>query len=81
MSDSVKNSAAKNGLVLGIFSLICWIVPLAGFPVSIVGLVQSIRGQKSDNKSKATAGLVLNIIGLVATIVNSSIGAFMGVTN
>jgi hypothetical protein len=78
MSDSTKNGAAKTGLVLGIISLLAWIIPLFGAPVSIIGLVQSVRGQKSENNGQATAGLVMSIIGLVATIINASIGAYMG---
>lgn len=78
MSDSTKNGAATAGLVLGIISLIGWIIPLFGAPISIIGLIQSVKGQKSENKGQATAGLVLSIIGLVATIINASIGAFKG---
>jgi hypothetical protein len=80
MMDSSKNGAATTGLVLGIISLLAWIIPIAGAPVSIIGLVQSVRGQKSQNTGQATAGLVMNIIGLVATIINASIGAYKGAT-
>jgi len=78
MSDSTKNGAASAGLVLGIISLLGWIIPLIGAPISIIGLVQSVRGQKSENQGQATTGLILNMIGLVATIINASIGAFKG---
>lgn len=66
-------AAAKStaSLVLGILSLIFWVFPLLGFPISIVGLV--LAGQK-----KYTVGLVLNIIGLCLTVANSAIGAYMG---
>lgn len=78
MNDSSKNGAANVGLILGIISLGGWLIPIIGAPISIIGLVQSIRGQKSENKSQATVGLVLNILGLLATIINASIGAFKG---
>lgn len=71
---------ATVGLVLGIISLIAWLLPLAGLPVSIVGLVLSAKSLKSEKRGLAVAGLVLNIIGLVATIVNASIGAYQGAT-
>ena len=74
------NGQAIASLVLGILSLIAWILPLAGFPVSIVGLILGCIGIKSENKSIGTAGMVLSIIGLVACIANSAIGAYMGAT-
>jgi hypothetical protein len=39
-----------------------------------------VVGRKSTKKNMATAGLILSIVGLVATIVNSSIGAYQGAT-
>ena len=74
MQERPKSIAA---LVLGIIGLIAWLFPLAGLPVTIVGLVLSVNGMKAQ-KAYAKAGLVLNIIGLVLTIINSAIGAFMG---
>lgn len=64
-------------LVLGIIGLLAWLIPLIGFPITIVGLVLSTKGMRAK-KAYATAGLVLNIIGLFLTIANSAIGAFMG---
>ncbi|MBE6385212.1 MAG: hypothetical protein E7048_06070 [Lentisphaerae bacterium] len=66
-------SEKKNtvSLVLGIVSLIAWLLPLVGFPVSIVGLILGI-------KDKYTTGIILNVIGLAITVANSAIGAFMG---
>lgn len=60
-------------LVLGIISLVFWLLPLAGFPVSIVGLVLGV-------KKKYTTGIVLNVIGLVLTTANAAVGAYMGAT-
>ena len=56
MADGENKSTAS--LVLGIISLIVWLLPLAGFPVSIIGLVLGIR-------KKYKVGIVLNAIGLV----------------
>ena len=74
------NGKATASLVLGIISLIAWILPLAGYPVSIIGLVMGVYGRKSEKKTLATVGLVLSIIGLVFCVVNSAIGAYMGAT-
>ena len=74
------NGKATASLVLGIISLIVWLIPLFGYPVSIVGLVMGFYGIKSEKKSLGTAGLILSIIGLVLCVANSAIGAYMGAT-
>lgn len=68
------------GMILGIIALFAWTIPIIGFPISIPGLILSIRGLKKEprNKGMCIAGIVMNIIGLVASIINSSIGAYMG---
>jgi|SRR5690554_3699487 len=76
--ERTNNGKATAGMVLGIVSLIVWIIPLIGAPVSIIGLIQASKGQRSEKKNEATVGLVLNILGLVATIINASIGAYRG---
>ena len=67
-------------LVLGIIGLIAWFIPLFGFPVTIIGLIFGVLGQKREKKGLAIAGMVLSIIGLVLTIINSAIGAYQGAT-
>jgi len=67
-------------LVLGIIGLFAWFVPLFGFPITIVGLILGVLGQKREKKGMAIAGMIMSIIGLVGTIVNAAIGAYMGVT-
>jgi hypothetical protein len=76
-----RTGSATAGFVLGIVGMVAWLLPIAGLPVTIVGLVLSIKGQKSAKKSLATAGLVLSIVGLVLTICNASIGAYIGATS
>ena len=69
------------GLILGITGLLAWIIPIFGLPITITGLVLSIKARKDiSQRGMSTAGIVLNIIGLVATIVNSAIGAYLGAT-
>ncbi len=79
--DSKQNGKAIASLVLGLVGLIAWLLPLAGYPVTIVGIVMGVKGLKSEKKSLAIAGLILSIIGLAATLVNSILGAVMGVQN
>ncbi len=80
---SSGDSGAGNAiasLILGIFGLLAWFIPLFGAPITIVGLVLGIRGLPSSNRGLAVAGIVLSIIGLVLTIINASIGAYLGAT-
>ena len=58
-------------LVLGIVGCIAWLIPLIGFPVTIVGLILGIR-------RKYTVGIILNVIWLSLTLVNSAVGAVLG---
>ena len=63
-------NAALTGFILGIVSLVAWLLPIIGIPVAIVGLVFSIKGSK-------TSGIVMNIIGLVLAAINSALGAVL----
>jgi hypothetical protein len=44
------------------------------------GLVLGIKSLQGPRKGVATAGIVLCIIGLVASIANAAIGAYLGAT-
>jgi len=80
IGDATKNGKATASLVLGIIGLFTWFIPIIGLAVNIVGLVFGIKGLKSLKRGMATAGIVLCIIGLLASVVNASIGAYLGVT-
>jgi hypothetical protein len=75
-----RTGRATASLVLGIVGLIAWLIPLIGFPVTITGLVMGFQGQHSSKKAVATAGIVLSIIALVLTVINSAVGAYLGAT-
>ena len=73
-----KNGAAVAGLVIGIISMVAWLLPIVGVPLSIVGLILASRGRRLfTNRTMATAGLVLCIIALVLALINSAAGAMM----
>lgn len=76
--DSQKKGTAIAALVLGIFGLLAWIIPIVGLPVGIVGLVLGIKGSKKSGKGMAIAGIVLSTICLILTIINGAIGAYQG---
>ena len=66
------------GLVLGIVTMFVWLIPLFGIPLSIWGLVSSVKAKGRGAKGKATAGFVLCIISLTFAVINASIGAYQG---
>ena len=74
-SSHVRSGGATASLVLGIIGLLAWMIPIIGLPITIVGLVTGVRAADSASR---TTGIVLSIIGLVLTIINASIGAYMG---
>ncbi len=80
VGDATKNGKATTGLVLGIIGLVAWFIPIIGAPITIIGLIFSIKGLKSLKHGVAIAGIVLSSIGLFATIVNASIGSYQGAT-
>lgn len=76
-----KKDRSTTGLVLGLVSIVAWIIPLIGFPVTICGIIFSAGSLNSPGRGKAIAGLVLSIIFLCLTILNSIVGAVLGVMN
>ncbi|MCI8330906.1 MAG: zinc-ribbon domain-containing protein [Bacilli bacterium] len=72
--ESIEKSA-NTGFGFGLGSILAWILPLIGYPVTICGIIYSSKGMKSEaSKGKAIAGLILSIIFLIATIMNSIAG-------
>lgn len=71
-----KRGFATTSFVLGLIGIIAWIIPLFGFPITIIGLIFGIKGSKSTRKGLANAGIVLSTITLMLTITNSVIGVY-----
>ena len=67
-------------LILGIFNLCIWLLPICGLPMSIVCLIFGIVGIESSRRGMAIAGIVMASIGLVLGIVNAAFGAYLGAT-
>lgn len=81
--EAVEKTKSKKGiisLILGIIGLIAWALPILGAIVTIVGLILGVKGRGTNHKKLATAGIVLCIIGLFATVVNGAIGSYKGAT-
>lgn len=80
-TDKTDRNAAC-GFILGLISIVAWLIPLFGYPVSICGIIFSSKGLKSTiNKEKAIIGLVLSIVFLVFTLGNSLAGLIMWISN
>ena len=80
VGDPKHNGKATASLVLGIIGLFAWFIPLFGAPITIIGLIMGILGQKSQKKGMATAGLIMSILGLVGTIINGIAGLIIGLS-
>jgi hypothetical protein len=68
------------GLVLGICSMIAWILPIVGLPVSIAGLVVGVKALRREGNGMAVAATALSATGLVLSIANAALGAYLGAT-
>lgn len=81
IQENTVETKATVGFILGLSSSAAWLLPLLGYPVTICGIVFSALGLKSiKNKSKATAGLILSIVFLVATLINSVLGVIIALS-
>lgn len=77
-TDEKVDKNAVIGFILGLISIVAWLIPLFGYPVSICGIIFSAKGLKSaTNKGKAITGLVLSIVFLVFTFFNSMLGLLL----
>ena len=74
-----NNNRAVASLVLGLVSIVTWLFPIAGYITTILAIVFATKGRHSEKKGMATAGLVLGIVFLVVTLLNSIFGAILGV--
>ena len=74
-----NSNRAVASLILGLVSIVTWLFPIAGYISTILAIVFATKGRHSEKKGMATAGLVLGIIFLVVTLLNSILGAVLGV--
>jgi len=74
-----SSGRATASLVLGIVGLIAWFLPIFGVPVTVTGLVLGILSLKGPKRAFAIAGIVLCVIGLLASMVNGALGAYLAV--
>ena len=75
-----QKAMALNSVKIGMAMLVGWILPLAGIPLGVVGLIFGIIGFSSSRRDLARAGVFLNGLGLMMTGINMAISAYMLVT-
>lgn len=66
-------------LVLGIVSMIAWLLPIVGLPVSAVALGLGVKGRGGPGRRMAIAGIVLASIALALTLMNSGLAAYLSI--
>jgi hypothetical protein len=72
------NSGAANlSKMLGFCGLLAWCLPIVGLPLSITGLVFGIKGLKSAQAGSAMAGIMLNSLALIFSLINAAAGIYM----
>jgi hypothetical protein len=62
-------------LVLGVVSLLAWLIPVVGLPVSVVGLILGIIGRRSRSRGLALGGIITSSIGIGLSLINAILGA------
>lgn len=80
MENKPANGKSIASLVLGIVGMIAWLLPLVGYPITIVGIILGCLGRKESKSGMSLAGLILSIIALVLTLGNSCLGVILQVS-
>lgn len=66
MENQTKKS--KKPMVLGMVSLVAWLIPIIGFITSTFGIVISSKRLKEDKCKAYKIGLSLNIVGIILSV-------------
>jgi len=76
-SGSDRSWAGVTALVLGLISMLAWLLPICGGPTSVTALVLGFMGLSSSRRGLAIAGIVLGGVGLALTVGNAALGILM----
>ena len=71
MQNPPTKSRVQLGFKLSIISLFASLIPLLGYPISIIAIILNITIIKVDPTRKSTTGTLISILGLTLTIINS----------
>jgi hypothetical protein len=76
-AESAPSGKAIAALVMGCIGMIVWCLPIAGFPLTLSGLLYGMAALKTPSRGMAAAGIALNSIGLVLSLRNAALGAYL----
>jgi hypothetical protein len=74
-------ASAIVSVTLGTVTLLAWLLPVAGIPISIAGFALGRRGRTSSIRTLALTGMGLNLFGLILSVVNGYLGALIMMRN
>jgi len=63
-------------VLFGLASLVMWVMPLIGFPISLIALIMSFISYNYKNNAWSIVGLICGLLGLIGTVVNSVLGVY-----
>lgn len=72
-----NEKASVAPLVLGLTSFLGTLIAIVGIVLGIVGIVYSLKDKKKSNSRYGNVGLILSIIGLSLSVINSILGVIM----
>ncbi|HSR47545.1 MAG TPA: DUF4190 domain-containing protein [Anaerolineales bacterium] len=76
-----RSGLAIASLVVGVVSLCAWLLPICGVPFSVVAVILGALGLNSSRRGMAIAGIVLGAIGIILSLANAALGAYLGATD
>jgi MFS family permease len=79
--DQIEPASAGSvvSLVLGLFGLIAWILPIVGLPVGALGYFLGRKGTSTRQRTMALIGIGLCVLCLCLSVVNAYVGALLAV--
>jgi hypothetical protein len=70
-----RSALSACALVLGVAGLVAWLLPIAGIPIGIAGVVCGRKAADSSSRKMALTGMALSLVCLLLSAVNGFIGA------
>ncbi len=61
--------------------MIAWCLPIVGLPLSIWGIIASMKGMGSNNNGQAVAGVIMSSLGLLFSLLNAAAGVYLALQN
>lgn len=68
---------ARNSVIIGIMMMLLWIIPLFGIMLAVIDLIIGIVSYKPADRSMAKAGIFLNSLGLLLSLLLISVSIYL----